>query len=312
MSARGLSFCPAVARVRAVKRSLTAALLIASLAATAWAKPPRKKPREPAPAPAAVEPEPEPEPPPPAPPPPPPKPEAPPPPPPRRVDLDKPKTPYEVGLRVRYLFVTRLMLSPYLDASTQMLRAFSIGAEFVYHRKNFDVVTSLDYSHLGVDSGNWLSRNHDPSLDTNYMQFPKLGFFSADVSIIGHRKVTPWMQIRGGAGLGIGVVLGDVLVTSSSTACTSQNVNDTRACHPALAGWDTNRENALKQSEQPGITDDTAGNPHRHKSKDKPPAMAVLNLMIGARFFLPKKFTVEVELGFRNAMFFGVAAHHRF
>ncbi len=40
--------------------------------------------------------------------------------------------------------------------------------------------------------------------------------------------------------------------------------------------------------------------------------MGVLNLMIAARFFLPQKFTLEVELGFRDAMFVGINAHHRF
>lgn len=224
-----------------------------------------------------------------------------------------PKTPYELGVRVRYLAVSNLMLKPYLDAATQMTRGASVGAEFVYHRKTFDVVLSLDYSYFGVDDGNYLGRGNDPSQETNYLQFRKLGMLSVDVAIIGHHTFNKYFQLRGGAGLGVGAVFGNVLDTSSSTACTKQNANNPALCHPNVPGWDANNpEPSLKASERAGVTDDTPSNPSRHKSKSKPPAMGVLNLMIAARFFLPQKFTLEVELGFRDAMFVGINAHHRF
>jgi hypothetical protein len=202
------------------------------------------------------------------------------------------------------------MFAPYLDAATQM-NSLSVAAEFIYHRRNYDVVTSLDFSWLPVDDGNFLASGHDPSLDTHYTQFRGLSFLSADVSIIGHYDVTKWFQIRGGAGLGVGVVFGDVLLTNDSPACTRQNASSFAACHPL--GIDPTRpiEPQLQATESnPGT--DTAQSPKRHVSSDKPPAMAVVNIVVGARFKLPHKLSVQVELGFRDAMFVGVGAHYAF
>ena len=67
----------------------------------------------------------------------------------------------------------------------------------------------------------------------------------------------------------------------------------------------------LKATEN-GATKDTAGDPHRHVSSDKPPVMGVLNILVGARFKLPKKWTAQVEVGFRDAIFVGAGAHYLF
>jgi hypothetical protein len=243
------------------------------------------------------------------------------------VDLDAPKTPYELGIRARYLFVTSQMLAPYLKAETQMLRAFSVGAEFVWHRRTYDVVTSLDFSWLNVDDGNYLGGGNDPTLDTQYTQFRNLSFISADVAVIGHYDVTSWFQFRGGAGIGIGAVLGDVLLTHNGPNCGTAGVSpgDTTKCYPGSGltpspasttgpinnGYaNPQQETTLQNNMGPNKDSNTA--PSRHVSKDKPPAMAVINILVGARFNLPRKFTIDVELGFRDAMFVGVGAHYKF
>ena len=197
-----------------------------------------------------------------------------------------PKTPYELGYRLRYLFVTRAMLSPYLDAATQM-NSWSQGIEFIYHRRTYDVVTSLDFSWLPVDDGNYLSKGHDPSRWTmrTTRSFRNLSFLSVDVSIIGHTDVTKWLlqtSLRRGPS-GVGVVFGQVLLTNDSGSCTKQNASNFSACHPLGVDPTKPLEPQLKATESnPGT--DTADSPKRHVSKDKPPAMAVLNLEAGARF----------------------------
>jgi tetratricopeptide (TPR) repeat protein len=229
-------------------------------------------------------------------------------------DENTPKTPYELGVRARYLYVTSMMLAPYLQAETQMLKAFSVGAEFVWHRKTYDVVTSLDFSWLNVDDGNYLGNGHDAGIDTQYTQFRNLSFISADVSVIGHYDVNDWFQIRGGAGLGIGAVLGQVLLTHN-TGCTPANKSNTTVCYPNVTGpingYPTATQEAALAASANGQPD-VAGDGHRHVSKDVPPAMAVLNIMVAARFNLPKKFTLDVEMGFRDAMFVGVGGHYKF
>jgi hypothetical protein len=232
--------------------------------------------------------------------------------PPKTVNLNLPQK-YALGARVRYLFAPGSFFAPYLQQYTEMNSA-SVGLEFIYRKDTYDVVTSLDFSYLNVDDGNWLANGHDPSLDTHYVQFRDLSFLSVDVSVIGHHTwaAIPWFELRYGAGVGLGVVLGDVLLTNNSSACTTQNAGDIKACHPQGVDLTSpNREAQLKATESPNAVD-TAQTPHRHSSSDKWPAAPVINILIGAMFRVHPHVTINVELGFRDAMFFGAGVHYWF
>jgi hypothetical protein len=228
-----------------------------------------------------------------------------------KADLALPST-YALGARVRGIFVPSAFLNPYLQASTSMNSA-SLGLEFIYRKAAYDVVTSLDFSFVSPDDGNYLANDHDAAFDTHYAQFRDLNFLSADVSIIGHHTwdAVPWLELRYGAGLGLGVVLGDVLLTNNWSNCTSANASDVKQCHPVGVDLTSpNKEAQLKATEGPGT--DTAQTPHRHVSQDKPPVMAVINVLVGVSFKLHRHVTAQVEVGFRDAMFVGAGLHYWF
>jgi hypothetical protein len=223
---------------------------------------------------------------------------------------------HQLGARVRYIFVTKAMLSPYFAANTgTQMNSWSIGAEYVYRRpgKHYDIVTSLDFSWLNVDDGNYLGAGHDPTLDTHYTQFRNLAFISADVSIIGWHKFADWFELRYGGGLGVGYVPGDVLITTNA-GCTAANANDTTKCAPLVTGpingkATPTQDAALKATEGGGT--DTAVTPHRH-SGGVPPVMGVVNILVGFRFYPVKQMAVTADIGFRDAMFVGVGLHYLF
>jgi hypothetical protein len=219
---------------------------------------------------------------------------------------------YQLGARVRGIFVTHAMLQPYLAANTgTSMESWAVGTEFIYRRRSYDVVTSVDFSWLDVHDGNYLGADHDPSLDTHYVQFRGLSFISADVSIIGHTKFSRWLELRYGGGLGLGAVLGDILLTNNGPQCTKQNAADINQCYPVgirLGQPDT--EQKLKATEGTGV--DTAQTPHRHVSNDKPPVMGVVNILVGLRFYPAPHWAITYELGFRNAIFTGLGVHYLF
>jgi hypothetical protein len=232
--------------------------------------------------------------------------------PPKPAPLDSQQK-YAIGWRFRYIFVPNTFFQPYLQASTQM-NSVSTGMEFIYRKETYDVVTSLDFSYLNVDDGNWLANGHDPSLDSHYTQFRSLSFLSADVSIIGHHTWAgaPWFELRYGAGVGLGVVFGDVLLTNNFTGCTVGNVSNIAQCHPLGVDLTAkNYEDQLAATEKNNNTD-TAQTPHRHVSQDKWPAAPVINILMGAKFRLHPHVSLQVELGFRDAMFFGTGLHYWF
>ena len=223
---------------------------------------------------------------------------------------------HQLGARARYIFVTKAMLSPYLNANTgTQLNSYSVGLEYTYRKpgKSYDIVTSLDFSWLNVDDGNYLGSGHDPSLDTHYTQFRDLSFISADVSIIGFHKFTNWFELRYGGGLGIGYAPGDVLLTTNAN-CTAANATDTTKCYPTVTGPivgkpTAQQEAALKATEGGGT--DTAQTPHRH-SGDNIPVMGVVNLLIGFRFYPTPHLAITADIGFRDAMFVGAGVHYLF
>ena len=238
--------------------------------------------------------------------------------PPPRLDASPPSDvgTHQLGVRARYIFVTKAMLSPYFAANTgTQMNSYSLGLEYVYRKpgKHYDIVTSLDFSWLNVDDGNYLGSGHDPTLDTHYTQFRDLSFISADVSIIGFHKFTDWFELRYGGGLGIGYVPGSVLITTNA-GCTAANASDTTRCAPAITGPingkpTAQQEAALKASEGGGT--DTAVTPHRHAG-DVPPVMGVVNLLVGFRFYPTKHVAVTADIGFRDAMFVGAGVHYLF
>jgi hypothetical protein len=227
---------------------------------------------------------------------------------------NRPDLRYAIGIRpVRFVFVPNSFLQPYLKASTQM-NSVSTGLEFIYRHETYDVVTSLDFMYLNIDDGNWLANGHDAALDTHYVQFRGLSFLSADVSIIGHHTwaAAPWFELRYGAGVGLGLVLGDVLLTNNSDSCNDKNVSNIAQCHPLGVNLTApNYEAQLAATEKNNNTD-TALTPHRHVSQDKWPVAPVLNILVGFKFRLHKHVSTQIEIGFRDAMFLGAGLHYWF
>ena len=225
---------------------------------------------------------------------------------------------HSLGAYARYIFVTELMLKPYLTSATAM-NSFAVGMQYTRRYEKFDVVTSLDFSWLALKDGNWLAKGNDPTFDTKFVQFDKLSFLSADVAIIGHYAFNNWLELRGGAGLGLGVVFGDVLTTSNSnTVCNKDNAGDTSRCYPVspipgvgpIMLHQPDTEAKLKATEDSSRLD-TAQNPHRSNG-NKPPVMVVLNIMAALNFRIHKHVSAQVELGFRDAMFVGAGFHYHF
>ena len=239
--------------------------------------------------------------------------------PPQKIDGSAPTElgTHQLGARARYIFVTKAMLSPWLNANTgTQMNSFSVGLEYVYRKpgRNWDIVTSLDFSWLNVDDGNYLGSGHDPSLDTHYTQFRNLSFISADVSIIGWHKFLPWLELRYGGGLGIGYVPGQVLITNNGPQCNAANASDPTQCYPMgigpINGKPTDAQETGLAASGNGATD-TNVTPHRHPGS-VPPVMGVVNLLVGLRFYPLPHLAVSWEIGFRDAMFTGLGVHYLF
>lgn len=200
------------------------------------------------------------------------------------------------------------------------MESFSTALEFAYRRPRVDVVTSLDWSALNLHDGNYLAKGRPAELDTHYVQFGSFGqfsFLSLDVAIIGHYPVRRWFELRYGGGFGLGLLLGDVRLTNNSTNCTIANAGSPDSCHPVsptigpIVPGSAGFEDKLRATEDATAVD-TAQNPHRHVTSDKPPVMVVINAVLGIRFYPTAKWAIDIDGGFRNAFFLGLSLHRLF
>lgn len=243
------------------------------------------------------------------------------------IPVAKTETPIEgphgLALRARWLTVPGWSLGPYLQQHTQMDAGWSVALSYLYRRTGYDVVISLDYSSLPATNGNYLGAgNKAENGETHFLVFDGLSSLSADVSLIGHWNVLPYLELRAGGGLGVGGVFGDIYqITNSASLCTAANAGDPSKCYPQRKGqeaaWtpinDVNDPATLERLRNNACaggdgTLDTPNNPCYRKTTTYPlggvRVVPVINAVIGMRFKLYNHVYLNLDGGWRLVGFF--------
>jgi hypothetical protein len=236
------------------------------------------------------------------------------------ADEDPSDAKYALGARIRGVFLPSSMIGLVAQTSSS-LTSIAGGAEFIVRKPRYDVVTSLDLMFLDLSDANFLANGRDPAQDTHFVSFGSFGaldFVSMDVSIVGHTAVTRWLELRYGAGVGLGLIVGDVHVINDGRQCTSLNFTNVGKCYPHSANGSVDipldqpdAPKKLAATDKPGAVDVT-DDPHYHVTADKPPVMVVLNVQLGVRFNVHKHLAFDIDAGFRDAFFVGASIHTLF
>jgi hypothetical protein len=220
---------------------------------------------------------------------------------------------YGVGLRLRWVTVPGFMLNLFTKQNVP-LSSWGTGIEFFRRKANFDLVVSANYQNMSPDDGNWLGKGHTAQVDTDYVQFKGLALWALDVSFVWHSMFTEWFGMHYGAGIGVGIVAGEILRTSNNPAiCDDNTAGDVTRCYPV--GATPNGSGGITLSPQsltPGPDDPT--NPHRFADPNVPPVLPIVNLVVGFDFRLPqvRGWEGKIEGGFYNAFFLGGGVGYTF
>jgi hypothetical protein len=219
---------------------------------------------------------------------------------------------YGTGLRLRWVSVPGWMLNLFTKKNVP-LSSYAVAGEFFRRKGEFDFIVSIGYQNMSPPDGNWLGKGHDATVDTDYVQFRGLGFVGIDASFVWHTAFNDWAGMHYGAGLGIGIVTGHMLRTSNGTGCTEANAGDFTKCHPIGAdcppsGCTDASLNAL------GPGPDDPNNPHRFTDPNVPPALPIVNVVVGFDFRVPRVrgWEAKIEGGFYDAFFLGGGVGYTF
>jgi hypothetical protein len=232
-------------------------------------------------------------------------------------DEGAPKRPadlsYGVASRLRWVTIPKWLLNGFTKQNVP-LSSWGTAIEFFRRKGNFDFSISLTYTNLSPHDGNWLGSGKNASQDTDFVQFRGFAMYGADASFIWHNNFADWFGIHYGAGIGVGILAGDILRTSNDSAlCTDANAGDLAQCHPrgvtcTSATCNEQQLNALG----PGV--DGPQTPHRFSEPSVPGAVPIVNVVLGVDFRLPqvRGWEAKIEGGFYNAFFLGTAIGYTF
>jgi hypothetical protein len=200
------------------------------------------------------------------------------------------RTKMGVGLRLRYVTIPQFLINLFVDHSTTMT-SFGIGGEFVRRKGNFDIVVGVEYENVSPPDGLYQEKGENPSADGQYpdlTEFDGLALLGLDVAFIWHANLHERVQLRYGAGLGIGLVLGKVYQTDTMcpAGTTLDDLDNVDQCPIAT-----------------GATRDEA---------DVPPVVPIVNLLVGFRVKVNEQVYLNIDGGFRNMFFFGVGTNYMF
>jgi hypothetical protein len=220
---------------------------------------------------------------------------------------------YGTGARLRWVTMPAFMLNLFTKKNVP-LSSWATGVSFFRRKGNFDLVGTFTYQNMSPADGNWLGKNHDATVDTDFVQFRNLALYGVDISFIWHHMFTDWIGMHYGAGVGVAIVGGEILRTSNDSAlCTEDNAGNLSECHPRnVTCTDATCNEQQLRALGPGM--DTPTTPHRFSEPNVPPVVPIVNVVVGVDFRLPRVrgWEAAIEGGFYDAFFLGGAVAYTF
>ena len=220
------------------------------------------------------------------------------------------------AFRARWVSVPHWVLSSFTQAS-QSVSSYSVALEAFRRKRDEDnpnrfweVSLAVGYQNMSAPDGNWLGKNRNPAVDTDWVQFKNnFGFWTIDLSFIQRQFFNDVFGIHYGAGWGLAIIQGEILRTKSY-GCTDQNLS---TCRPIVCTGGVCKEGELAGTEANGQKG-TAEVPHRYRETSVPGAILIVNLLAGFDFRIPsvKGLELRLEGGFYDALFLGGAAAYTY
>jgi hypothetical protein len=189
-----------------------------------------------------------------------------------------------VGLRLRQIIVPRGMIELFVERAESGISHPGIGVQVVRRKGDFEVNLGLEWERLAAKPGIWIDKGEMiPQDEVDLVEFEGFGWVTIDATFVWHTSVHEKAALRYGAGLGLGIITGDVLRTDYR--CTTSEIS---SC-----------------SQVPG-------GKVREPEDDIPPVFPVINILVGVQIRPMEKLNINLEGGFRTVPYVGLTADYFF
>jgi hypothetical protein len=198
-------------------------------------------------------------------------------------EADKPH--FGVGLRLREVFIPKSLIELFVERAADGGAHLGFGLEVVRRKGNFEISLGVEYESLAAGDGVWIDKGDSiPADDPDLVEFDDFGWIGADVSFIWQQELAKMVAFRYGAGIGLGVILGDVLRTDY--VCTTDDVNS--------CSTDPNAVNS--RTPEDGV----------------PPVFPIINFLVGFQIRPTDNIAINIEGGLRTMPFLGTTMSYYF
>ncbi len=168
------------------------------------------------------------------------------------------------------------------------------GLEFTLRKPTYDLVFAFEYADLSQPD-NWFLEKDDPARKADWTTFP-LALTSLTIGIQWFYEISDVFGLYMGAGLGAGLVIGEVEKTDPSVECIGALGDDKNADRLDEAPCTVNGEPQLDQT--PGSTE---------VENRVPPVLPLINLYFGAQFTIYKNVVLKLDVGFNDYFYSGLS-----
>ena len=190
---------------------------------------------------------------------------------------DDDRVEWGIGAHVRQLHASPWVQERFYEETPGGARENGIGLDFTRRTSQLEFVFTLGYDELDMRDGNYLELGEDPTEPgtVTHLDFQKLGWFTIEGTIIGRAKLHKILALRYGAGLGVGIVTGEVRQTDQ--LCSSDRIQEDCATDP-----DGEKIDAVA---------------------DVPPVLPVVNILVGVELRPVRPIAIFADAGIHTAPF---------
>jgi hypothetical protein len=217
---------------------------------------------------------------------------------------------YGVGVAFRSVYVPKSVLQLFVDRAADGAHNYGGRVEIIRRRGDTELVLGGEFEHVNVGEGVWINKGDTvPQDSVDYLLSPKtsgqdFGWFTLDFTFYHQARINQYVSFRYGAGLGIGIITGEIDHFNVVCAPGSTNTNVEPGCVPTkFGGTGTDEDHPNLPASQQFQT------PVKY---DTPPVFPVVNAIIGFQLHPTDKLSVNIEGGIRTLPFFGVEASYFF
>lgn len=196
-----------------------------------------------------------------------------------------PKPEWGVGVRLRSVFIPEGLIEFFVEDAPGGISNFGFGVEGVRRKGDLEMSFGIEYESLNGTDGLWIDKGDEiPQDEVDLVQFEDFRWITFDATFVWHTRLHEMFALRYGAGIGLGVLMGEVLRTDyvcSGTELTLDNNQCVQRTSPPAENVRTPEDKV-------------------------PPVFPVLNAVIGVQFRPVKKVSINAELGMRTAFYYGI------